>query len=322
MKFSNIKASILGTTVSQKGEEQEKKAPLETAISALVNISGGPKEVKGYDFGDENSFLKAGNSFQIICHQVSTEIQKRYPKKVKTIVEKSPFYRKKKDADLYSNLSEDEKDSQLLAGLLTEFSFYLELRSSKFLGWDDGDLDAAMMIVYGWRKTIPRKIKLVDSSAKVHFETRKLIREALKDYPKNHWVKFVAQRYQNAWYFKNGKQLAESIQYYKNTGPLPKKKEDRLVIKALGHSSLVDLGLRYQNGDLIKEHIEALDKELKPTNEEKSMFLLAEAWGNVHNKDQPSAKSIALQLTNKQNPLFKKQGLKLLKTLGNRMPLI
>lgn len=316
LNHSNIQSAILGNSKFMVGDNPHYWNPIESAISLLVTISGGHQEVYGYYSATDNYLKVHPDIFRQILKNTAYQIFKHQEKNIVDLIKEHRFIKKKITAGPFENLENEHQTIHALSLLLTDISFYQELRRKGYMDWDDGTYEAAIIIGYGWRKILPIKVKLTQSSADVHFETRQLIRDALKSYPKNTYLQFVAQRYSLSWYTKNNIQLQQSLGYFQTLANSRKRSELAVTMKTLGQSSLVDMGLRYQKPALIHSSLKKLERRFSSTQKNQNMILFAKAWASVYDNKKTQAKTLALKIAASHNSFLKHQAVHILKTLG------
>lgn len=314
LNYSTIQSAILGTP-NILDDNSHYWNPIESALTLLVNISGSHEEVYGYYNKDTSiDSIKKGSVEQIL-KSTAYQIFKEHDK-ITDLVTKHPFIKERITTGPLARLEREDQIIYALSSLMIDVSFYQELREKGYMDWDDGTYEAAMIVSYGWRKALPFKIKLTQSSAEVHFETRRLIRSALKKHPNNVYLQFVAQRYGLSWYAKNAHQLQQSTDYFQILARSRKRSGAAVAMKTLGQSSLVDLGLRYRNPILIKSSLKKLERNFTPAQKKQGMILFAKAWANVYSHKKTGAKTLALKMAKDKNPFLKQQAIHVLNTIG------
>lgn len=311
IKLTNIQAAVLGLLNRPVSKSIHYWNPIETALSALISIAGSHKEMHGYYTGNVLTINTVRRVFKDILIHTAYQIYKHHPD-VAPIVLQHPFAKKSIAKGPLARLAPDDRIAKMLGSLMADLSFYNQLREKGYMSWDDGTYEAAIIIGYGWRKILKDKLKLSQSNSKIHFATRDLIQTALRDYPDNDLLKFVTERYASSWYIKNSLQLQQSIDYFQSLASSRKRSNKALILKTLGQSSLIDLGLRYQQTDLIKTTVKKLERNLKPAQKNQGMLLFANAWASVYSDKRSNAKKLALQLANNQNLFLKKQAANIL----------
>ncbi|BDS10457.1 hypothetical protein [Aureispira anguillae] len=316
LKSSSIQTAILGKLpIKTISKDSLYDHPIQIALASLVSIAGHTKEIQGYYNGQAETARAVQRAFKQTIFCTAYQIFKHHPNIAQAVLQ-HPFSKKKVTNGPLARLNHQDRVVKTLGFLLVDIFFYQSLREEGYMDWDDGSYEAALLIAYGWRKILPDKIKLTQSSRTVHFKARNLLRQALKDYPKNELLPFVAQRYSSSWYLKNPLQLKQSVTYFQTLATSKKRSETAKAMKLLGQSSLVDLGLRYKKPDLIHNTIQKLERNLTIVQKNQGILLFAKAWANVYNNKPKAAQDIALQIADKKSSFFKYQAATILHTVG------
>lgn len=300
---SSIQAAILGSLESPISEDIYSKNPIEAALPALISIAGSRKEMNGYYSGNTTTAHTVNTIFKNILIRTAYQIYKHHPDIVSKVLNR-PFIKKKIKENA---LTSEDHVLKILSSSIMDINFYINLRKKGYMDWDDGSYETAIIIGYGWKRTLSPKMQLGQPNTTIHFATRCLIHHALQDYPENDLLKFVAQRYRSSWHINSPVQLQKSIGYFQALTASKKDSQAALVMRFLGLSSLIDLGLRYKKANLITTTIKKLENNLIAIEQNQGMLLFAKAWANVYDKKVKTAKDLALQLASKENLFLKQQ---------------
>ncbi len=297
------------------GAKIQYRNPFQESMAAVVAISGSDLEPTGYYTGSPDALSASKRAFKDARYQTAWQILKHHPK-VGEFALNHPLVKKKVEKGPFRRLTYEDRVVRALGQIMVDIKTYTSLRKKGYMNWDNGSYEAAMAIGYGWRRVMQDKVKLTQSHLEVHFETRNLLRDLSRQYRSNAYIHLVKERYHASFYLKNDAQLAKSTAYFQE---LAKTKGDAIEAQAfrmMGHSSLVDLGLRYQQPAMIESSIENLMIDLPEGANNSAPVLFAQAKAKMYDHKAEDAKRLAMKLAKSDRSFYKYQAAGFLKTLG------
>ncbi|MCX2763085.1 hypothetical protein [Aquimarina muelleri] len=290
--------------------------PIELAIPALLSVSGGPKEIVPYYQNTSDNISDIKVVFKGILYHTANAML-THNKKLGEMALNHPAIRDKIHVGPLARLTYPEKTTRALGLLFVDTSTYLGLRNKGNMDWDDGTYETAMAISYLWRRVMTDKFKLTQSHNQVHFETRIYLKNLLKKYPDQPFVRFVEERFKMAWYLKNDPQKKEVKNYFSTLSKIKGTDDTSKLWRLLSNSSLIDFGLRYPDPELLQESFENLESDLEQKIIEQPAIQLAKAKMFAQIKDTTSVKKIALKLSKYNSIFYKKESIQLYNIIGD-----
>lgn len=315
--LANVKNVVAsGTFSARQPREQLYTNPVKYSIPALLSVSGNPSEVNNYFYSTPDNLSDFKKVLKGNLYQTAYQIFNHHPK-VSTFALNHKAIKSKINNGPIERLPYTDKVTRVLGLLMVDFKNFLWLKKNGYLNWDDGTYEACMAITYGWRRVLPDKVKLTQSHTDVHFETRSYLKSLAVQYPNQPLVRFVLERYQMAWYYKNQQQINKTKDYFEKLSKTRATNDTAKTLKILGASSLADMALRYRQPKILEKALKDIDKQIpKKTVKESTALIWAETQLKLQKGDTASAKKLTDKLYKNSDAYFKKESAFIYEKLG------
>ncbi|XLS28694.1 hypothetical protein ACJD0Z_16035 [Flavobacteriaceae bacterium M23B6Z8] len=316
----NVKSAILNKRfdLSLNQKQIEYPAPVSVILPALLSISGGIGEVLNYTQQDKYGLEKMRLAFKSTRFYVARELVTKNPEAKKYALN-HPFIKAKIHQGPFEKMKYIEKTVTAMALLLTDINTLLYTKKKGWLDWDDGSCQAMISVIYGWRPLLPIKVKLTQKKEEVFFLARRYMYNLLTQYPDNYLVRFVWERYQLAWYYKNSQQIQTAEEFFRELAEEKGANEKVKTKNLLGNSSCIDLSLRYKKPQILRRSLEEIASQVPAQLFKTSpTILLTNIQLNLLEGNLVTAKKLTDKLYKNDHTFFKRESALLYDQMGQK----
>lgn len=275
-----------------KGARQTSDQALPFAIAGLLVISGNRHEIGGYRSISNYEVRRARSLFLTAQTVAAHRLLQAHPELADEVLS-SEIIRPSLDIGPFSRLSRSDQALKALQILLADSQLFVEYQRRGLLGWDDGDTQGAMGIVYTWRKAVATGRGVLQPVSHIHQEGRLILSTAITLYPENALLTELGHRANGAWASQTPGERATSMAALQSMVQETSQEPRQKTIYLFGLSSLMDVGFRLRELEEAQAALDELQQTLVPERPEHPHILVQRAWGATLEGNYVRARELA-----------------------------
>jgi hypothetical protein len=262
------------------------------ALAGLMTVSGSVHELGGYRELTERELQLGSALFRTAVAAVARWLVRERPEVAEQALS-HPWVRSKSESGPLFRLPESERAVKAVRLLLADSKTFIGWQREGRLDADDGGAQAAMAVVYGWRKVVSTRRGIFESATWAHRQSAVVRELALDAHPGHLLLRLVQARWMLAWRWLSPAQRGEVI------GPITELAAPATAplaepARLFATSSLVDVGLRFRQPGLVNTALDWLHELLAPGQPEHPRLTAHRAWAEALAGDPNRARRLAV----------------------------
>jgi hypothetical protein len=290
--------------------------PLPFALAGVLIVSGNDLEAAGFRKNSWYETQVACRLFRTTATVVAKRLLQAHPDLEEEVLTHEYIKDHLKTAPL-KRLSRDIQAIKSLRVLLRDSSFFIQYQKRNLFGWDNGDAQGAMAIVYGWRKAVTKGRGIFQSVSEIHKDARKILTDTLNIHNDNPFLQIIGHRFKLSWDSDARVKSAKSISALEELSGRGGPHDRDIGIKLFSLRSLADFGLRYSDPSQALNSINNIEQILAPSESEQHHILLYRAWAEARGGDLIKARQLSTQLSEDPDSIVRVRAAQILMSIGD-----
>jgi hypothetical protein len=315
-----VPMAILGQTEAirrnAKVECQMAREPLPFALAALPVIAGNDLEADGYRRISSHEAQSVYALFLTASTVIARRLLQAHPSLTDEVLAHD-WIKGHLETGPLKRLSQTDRAIKALRALLADSRQLTEYKNRGLLGWDNGDIQGAAAVIYGWRKVVTKQRGIFQSVSRLHREAREILANALADHPENQFLQIIDHRVRLAWDSPARVRRSNSIPALESLAEGRGNSEHVAAIRLLALSSLFDAGLRFREPTRSRDALSKLQRLLVPNEPEHPRIMIMRAWAEARGGNPVEAQQLASEVAKIPEVIPRVNAAQVLQTIGN-----